>query len=146
VVVLLTNFHDQPAGILRNRLIMITPASDSAKGSSIHLWLNHISGDCGAPNHWCFEEFCRSWTEDRVGTLVSGNRWSYMGSNCVFRWFWININIQICHTSWKHTLYSWYSVVLGFCIKVSGRWSNIVCRTSSSLVWVCWITICMQTV
>jgi len=32
-----------------------------------------MSGDHVAQNVQCVEESCRTWTDDRVGTLVSGN-------------------------------------------------------------------------
>jgi hypothetical protein len=79
MVVSLTNSQCGAYGFLRNQLIMIAPADDSADGRSLWLKLEHRSGDCMAQNCRCVEESCRIWMEDRVGTLVSGNSRSYMG-------------------------------------------------------------------
>jgi len=76
MVVSLSNSQDRTYGILRNRLIMIAPAYDSAEGSSLCLMFEHMSGDRVAQNCLCVDESCRTWTEDRVGILVSGNSYS----------------------------------------------------------------------
>jgi len=47
--------------------------------------------------------------------------------------------ISECSIPVMDTPFSWYSVVLGYCSKVSGRLGNIFCRTSLSAVQVCWI-------
>jgi len=62
-----------------------------------------------------------------------------MDATCVYDWQWISTNIQMQYASRKETLFSWYSVVLWFCCKVSCRLDNIVCRTWISAVCVCWI-------
>jgi len=87
-----------------------------------------------AQNCPCVEESCRTWTEDRVGILVSCDSWSSMGSNRVCCWEWINMDFQMRYTSRKDTLFSWYSDVFGFCSKVSGRLGNVVRRSSLSVV------------
>jgi len=81
---------------------------------------------------------CATWF-DRVGTLVNGNRWSDMDSNWVCYWQWKNTNLWMQYASWKDTLFSWYSVVWGFCSKVSSQLDIIVCRISLSAFCVCWI-------
>jgi len=81
MVVSLTNSQGRVYGIMRNGLIMIVPAYDSANGRSLCLEFEHLSGDHVAQNCQCVEESCRIWTEDRFGTLVSGHSLSYMGSN-----------------------------------------------------------------
>jgi len=73
MVVSLSNSQDWTYGILRNRMIMIAPAYDYAEGSSLCLYFEHMSGDRVAQNCWCVDEYCRTWMQDRVGTLVSGN-------------------------------------------------------------------------
>jgi len=73
MVVSLTNSQGRAYGILRNGSIMIAPAYDSAHGRSVCLWFEHLSGNCVAQNCRCVEDSCKIWTEDRVGTLVSGN-------------------------------------------------------------------------
>ena len=52
---------------------MIAPIYDAAEGISLGLKFEHMSDDCVAQNCWSVEESCMTWTEDRVGTLVSGN-------------------------------------------------------------------------
>jgi len=83
MVVSQTNTLGRTYGILTNGLILIALAYDSSEGSSLCLSFEHMSGDHVEPNCQWVEESCRIWTEDRVGTLVSGNCWSYMGSNWV---------------------------------------------------------------
>jgi len=78
----------------------------------------------------------RQWIDFR--SLVSGNSRSYIASNYVCCSKWINMNLWMRYTSRKDTLFLWYSVVLGFCSRVCGRWGNIMCRTSLSAVRVCW--------
>jgi hypothetical protein len=106
----------------------------------------HMSGDGEAQNCQCVEECCRTSTEDIVGTLVGGKTCGYMGLNWPCCKLWRNMNLPLWYLSWKSTLFSSYSVVLGLCSKVSSRLGNVVCRTSLSAVLVCWITICMQPV
>jgi hypothetical protein len=117
---------------------VIAPAYGSAEGSSLWLQFEHMSSDGVVHNCRCVEESCRTWTEDRAGTLLSGNTWSYMGSNWVCSWLWINMNLGMRYTSQKDILFGWYSVVIGFCSKVSGWLGIIMCRTSLSAVRVCW--------
>ena len=138
MIVSLTRAQGRRYGILRNGLIMIAPAYDSAKGISLYLRFEHMSGDHVAQNCRYVEESCRTWMEDRAGTLVSGNSWSYMGSNWVCCRLWIIMNLRMQYTSWTDTRCSWYSD-LRFCRNVSSRLGNIVSRTSLSVVRVCWI-------
>jgi len=76
MIVSLSYSQDRTYGILRNRLIMIAHACDSAEGGSFCLLFEHMSGDRVAQNGRWVDESCRTWTEDRVGTLLSGNSYS----------------------------------------------------------------------
>jgi len=86
LVVSPTNSLDRTYGILRNGLIIITHLYDSAQRSSSCVQFEHMSGNRGAQNCRCVDESGRIWTEDRVGTLVSANSWSCMGSIWVCWW------------------------------------------------------------
>jgi len=72
MVILLTNSQGWTYGILANGMIMVAHAYDSAEGSSLCLVFEHRRGDGVAQNCRCVEESCRTWMEDRVGTLLSG--------------------------------------------------------------------------
>jgi hypothetical protein len=84
-----THGIDAGCGVICHRGV-----SDGSDGARL-LWRSQSAqtemcfadgGYCVAQNCRCVEESCRTWMEDRVGTIMSGNSWSYMGSNWVCCW------------------------------------------------------------
>jgi hypothetical protein len=83
MVVSLSNSQGRAYATLRDGWIMIAPPYDFAEGSSSCLEFKHMKGIHVALNCQGFEESCRTWTENRVGSFVScDSRW-YMGSDYV---------------------------------------------------------------